>query len=55
MRDNDASLESYYAFHRASVFINGKDGSTIQNRGIGRVFTEYKDKLLITDGENKRA
>jgi hypothetical protein len=67
MRNNEAhninnSLGNYYAFHRASVIINynknndkDKDGNdTIQNREIGRVFTEYKDKLVIIDGENKK-
>jgi hypothetical protein len=43
------SLEKYYASHRASATINY---DTIYHREIGRVFTEYKDKLVIIDGEN---
>jgi hypothetical protein len=31
---------------------NGK--STVQSRQIGRVFTEYKDKLVVIDGDNKK-
>ena len=44
------SLENYYASHRIPVIINhnGKD------REIGRVFAEFKDKLVIIDGENKK-
>ena len=46
---NNISLASYYAFHRASaILIQNKD------REIGKVFAEYKDKLLITDSEIKK-
>jgi hypothetical protein len=49
------SLENY-AFHRASAIINhSEDGKNISNnREIGRVFAEYKDNLVIIDGENKK-
>jgi hypothetical protein len=40
-------LLSYYASNRASAML-------INNREIGRVFAEYKDKLVIIDGENKK-
>jgi hypothetical protein len=46
------SLENY-AFYRASAIIN-HSGDTLQDREIGRVFAEYKDKLVIIDGENKK-
>jgi len=42
----DKSL-SYYASNRASAILNN-------NIEIGRVFAEYKDKLVIIDGENKK-
>ena len=44
------SLGSIYAANRASAFINYKDGK----RKIGRVFAEYKDKLVIINGDNKK-
>jgi hypothetical protein len=45
----DVSLGSYYASHRASaILIRNKD------REIGKVIAEYKDKLIILDGEIKR-
>jgi hypothetical protein len=44
------SLGSYYASRRASAIIN-YNGSY---RDIGRVFAEYKDRLLVIDGENKK-
>jgi hypothetical protein len=31
-----------------------RDGSTVRTREIGRVFTEYKDKLVIIDGEDRK-
>ena len=43
----DQSLEKY-AFHRALAIMNHNE------REIGRVFTEYKDKLVVIDGENKK-
>jgi hypothetical protein len=50
------SLGSYYASNRASAVINYiKDNkSIIQDREIGRVFAEYKDKLVVIDGDNKK-
>jgi hypothetical protein len=52
-------MENYYAFHRASVIItdnkNNKDSNDIiQNREIGRLFAEYKDILVIIDGEDRK-
>jgi hypothetical protein len=44
------SLGSYYASRRAPAVIN-YNGS---DREIGRVFAEYKDKLVIIDGEDKK-
>ena len=41
------SLDNYYASHRAPAIING-------NLKVGRVFAEYKDKLFIIDGEDKK-
>jgi hypothetical protein len=41
------SLENY-AFHRARAIINHS------GREIGKVFAEYKDNLVVIDGENKR-
>jgi hypothetical protein len=41
------SLDNYYASHRAPAIINDK-------LKIGRVFAEYKDKLVIIDGEDKK-
>ena len=50
MKDTGASsLGTYYAHHRApAILIQNKD------REIGRVFAEYKDKLIIVDGEVKK-
>ena len=44
---NIDSLEDYYASIRAPAIINHK-------LRIGRVFAEYKDKLVIIDGEFKK-
>jgi hypothetical protein len=53
MRDSkDDLLAEYYASHRASVIINYNE--ITQSREIGRVFAEYKDKLVVIDGENKK-
>ena len=41
------ALDNYYASHRAPAIINDK-------LKIGRVFAEYKDKLVIIDGEDKK-
>ncbi len=43
------SLASYYAFHRASAIL-----SQNKDREIGKVFAEYKDKLIVIDGEIKK-
>jgi hypothetical protein len=43
----DKSL-SYYVSNRASTILCNKD------REIGRLFAEYKDKLVIIDGDNKK-
>ena len=44
-----SSLGKYYASHRASAILS-------QNKDIeiGRVFAEYKDKLIIVDGEIRK-
>ena len=48
MENNEADKSlSYYASNRASAILSN-------NIEIGRVFTEYKDKLVIIDGENKK-
>jgi hypothetical protein len=53
MRDSkDDLLVEYYASHRASVIINYNE--ITQSREIGRVFAEYKDKLVVIDGEDKK-
>jgi hypothetical protein len=44
------SLESYYASRRAPAIVNN-NGSDSE---IGRVFAEYKDRLLVIKGENKK-
>ena len=57
MRDNeDDLLIKYYASHRASAIIhyNEINKNIIQDKEIGRVFAEYRDKLVIIDGENKK-
>jgi hypothetical protein len=55
-KNTNDSLGSYYAFNRAPAVINYNkyNKSIIQNREIGKVFTEYKDKLVVIDGENKK-
>ena len=49
-------MGSDYASHRASAVVNHNryNKSIIQDREIGRVFAEYKDNLIIIDGENKK-
>ena len=48
MENNEADKSlSYYASNRASAILSN-------NREIGRLFAEYKDKLVIIDGENKK-
>ena len=50
MKDTGASsLGTYYAHHRAPAIL-----SQNKDREIGRVFAEYKDKLIIVDGEVKK-
>jgi hypothetical protein len=43
------SLGNYYASHRASAIL-----AQNKDREIGRVFAEYKDKLVIIAGEAKK-
>jgi hypothetical protein len=43
------SLGTYYAYHRAPVIL-----SQNKDKEIGRIFAEYKDKLVIVDGEIKK-
>jgi hypothetical protein len=52
----DDLLIEYYASHRAFAIIsyNEINNNIIQNKEIGTVFEEYKDKLVIIDGENKK-
>ena len=47
MKNSEASsLGTYYADHRApAIWSQNKD------REMGRAFAEYKDKLIIVDGE----
>jgi hypothetical protein len=50
---------NYYTFYRIPVIINDKiisnDAmSTVTGREIGRVFAEYKDSLVVINGENKK-
>ncbi|MGH9974567.1 MAG: hypothetical protein ACRD8Z_01850 [Nitrososphaeraceae archaeon] len=54
--NNVNSLGTYYASQRASATINHYDNNKdiIRHREIGKVFAEYKDKLVIIDGENKK-
>jgi hypothetical protein len=43
------SLGTYYAYHRAPAIL-----SQSKDKEIGRIFAEYKDKLVIVDGEIKK-
>ena len=57
--NNDLFDWNYYTFYRIPVIINDKiissDAmSTVPGREIGRVFAEYKDNLVVIDGENKK-
>lgn len=50
---------NYYTLYRIPVIINNKiinnDGkSIVRGREIGKVFAEYKDNLVVIDGENKK-
>jgi hypothetical protein len=50
MKNSEASsVGTYYADHRAPAIL-----SQNKERKIGRVFAEYKDKLIIVDGEVKK-
>ena len=44
---NIDSLDNYYASIRAPAIIN-------HELSIGRVFAEYKDDLVVIDGENRK-
>jgi hypothetical protein len=46
---NSDSLANYYASHRASAILRHND-----DREIGRLFAEYRDRLIIIDGDNKK-
>jgi hypothetical protein len=50
------SVGNYYASNRAAAFMkyNNDNKSIIQDREIGKVFAEYKDNLVVIDGENKK-
>lgn len=48
MNSKARSLESFYASHRAPAILNQN-----KDREIGRVFAEYKDKLVIVSGETR--
>jgi hypothetical protein len=43
------SLGNYYASHRASAILTQN-----KDREIGRVFADYKDKLVIIAGETRK-
>ena len=47
MQKSEAENINYYASQRAPAIIN-------YTLTIGRVFAEYKDNLVIIDGENKK-
>ena len=47
MQKSEADNVNYYASQRAPAIIN-------HTLTIGRVFAEYKDNLVIIDGENKK-
>jgi hypothetical protein len=49
MNANGESLENYYILHMAAAsLIDNKE------RIFGTIMAEYKDKLVIIDGENKK-
>jgi hypothetical protein len=59
MRDSKSknindSMGNYYASNRAAAFMNynNDNKNIIQDQEFGRVFAEYKDKLVIIGGEN---
>lgn len=43
------SLGNYYAFHKASAILSHN-----KDKEIGKVIAEYKDRLIVLDGEIKR-
>jgi hypothetical protein len=49
MENSKSSLGKYYTSHRAPAIL-----SQNKDKQIGRVFAEYKDKLIIVDGEIKK-
>ena len=48
----DQSLENYAKRRASAIISHSKD--SLQDREIGRVFAEYKDKLVVIDGEDKK-
>ena len=52
----NGSLGNFYASNRAAAFMSYENDnkSIIHDREFGRVFAEYKDKLVIIYGENKK-
>jgi hypothetical protein len=48
VENSEADKSSYYVSNRAYVMLSN-------NREIGRVFAEYKDKLVIIDGEIRKS
>jgi hypothetical protein len=55
VQSTDSSLGNFYAVVIINYSKNDRNGkSTVEGREIGRVFTEYKDKLVIIDGEDKK-
>lgn len=46
MKDSEENQIDSYASHRSPAIVN--------DREIGRVFTVYKENLVIIDGENKK-
>ena len=49
MNTNGESLENYYVLHRAAASLIHS-----RQRVFGTVMAEYKDRLFIVDGENKK-
>jgi hypothetical protein len=50
------SMGNYYTFNRAAAFMKyyNNDDRNMQDREIGRVFCEYRDNLVVINGENKK-
>ena len=49
MNTNGESLENYYVLHRAAASLIHS-----RQRVFGTVMAEYKDRLFIVDGEDKK-